>query len=129
MTLTEQIENTLKEVFQRPIVRDITQTKIENVIAYRIDETKINHVSDYAQHLECSVILLYRGQNGYDSFGFMTGCIERFDKSGVLHPIDSSEVLEYINTTEIVISKIVRVFLTINQDKQRETIQQINIKE
>jgi hypothetical protein len=127
--VTHQIGQYLTETFELPIVADVTQHQNEQVVSYTIDTIRVRN-EEGGQKFELGVTCYWRNPNGYDSIGLLT---QRLNNNPANEPefevnsTSGTETIEYIQKTEIILSKSITIHLTANKDVTRERIKSIII--
>ena len=126
----KQIEQFLSATFSLPVVRDVTQTKIEQAIGYSITTIAVNNVKDRFQSLTLGVRLELRSANGYDAIGFLShkiGLSERGIAGDAFHlfNVSGTEQIEYVDINEVILSKDITIMLRANYDEVAERIKKI----
>ena len=125
--VSKQIEDYLTQVFKLPIVKDVLQTKIEQVVSYKITSVKVRNYEG-RQRLSLGITVYWRNPNGYDAIGLLSQQFFMCPASGdrfTVDTIEAREHIEYLNKTNIVLSKSMLIHLDANEDITRERIKYI----
>lgn len=131
MGVISTLEEILALTFQVPIVQDITQTKVERAIGYRITSDGVRTVADSRQTHRAAVEITLRAENGYDSLGWLSAKLASGVSSGDdwrIIPTGGDESVDYVDKGEILISLSVVVQMTIHHDQVKEKIKSINLE-
>lgn len=131
MGIQSTIEEFLSQAFRLPVVFDVSQTNVENCISYRVADSDVQvHVDNITTH-DASITVSMRAQNGYDSLGYLSQKLaSMYPSSGINWRVahySSTESIDYISTTEIIISIQLVLQLKVYHDQIKETIEEITI--
>jgi hypothetical protein len=131
----EPIKNWLSAVFSLPVVEDFEQTKVEQSISYDLATSpiKIRYQNGGGEVVfDFPLTIAYRCPNGFEGIGFLSvkladtaKHIDGFD----LQSTEGAELIVYATKTEMIITKTVHARITIEYDKVRELIKQVNLIE
>lgn len=125
------VEEFLASTYNLPVVQDITQTKISKAIGYQIGEVKVRTQKDSHQTQQVALTVYLRAENGYDSIGYLTQKLTDSRPSGTdwkVHLTGDTEIVEYEQKTEIILSTTCTIMITINHDQVREVIKSIEME-
>ena len=130
--IRKSIHEWLSAVYGLPVVEDITQTKVEQVIGYDLTSAPINvrHESDAFVKFEFELIILLRCPNGFSGIGFLSLGLLDIGKMPTGFNLVSStgtETVEHLNNTEMIISKPVTGFVKLEYDMLRELIKCVHM--
>lgn len=128
------IREALASIFRLPVVEDLTQTNVEQVIAYNLASSPIaiRVNPDQGLRFELDLEILFRCPNGYPGIGFLSHALTQADKQiGTVNfqSVDGEELVTYESTTEMIISKTVHALITIEYDAVREVIKSVNFED
>lgn len=129
------LKDWLSAVYQMPVVDNFNNnsTKVEQSISFDLSHQPISvRFENGFITFDFNFKVLYRCPNGFEGIGFLT--TELANKKN--HPAgfdltstEAEELIEYQNTTEMVISKNLRAVIKIEKNHVREPIKQINLEE
>ena len=130
--IREPIHQWLSATYGLPVVEDITQTAVEQVISYNLVGQPINirHESDKSVLFEFGIDIQFRCPNGFDGIGFLSiGLIDAYNHPLGFNLVSATglEVVEHLNNTEMIISKPVTGFVVIEHNMIRELIKCIHM--
>jgi hypothetical protein len=116
------------------IVKDITQTKVEEAIYAEVSgEVDVRITPTQGLELKVPAVIAMRQANGNDAIGYMSLKLATTNYDGdqdiVLKSTESTETVEILNETETIISKRVIFQITVDADQCRELIKVIELNQ
>lgn len=129
--IRKSINEWLNALFKLEVVEDITQTKLEKSIAYDLSGStiKVSVKQEKLIHFDFNFTILFRCPTSFDGIGFITTAIYTKKKrtAGMtLIGLTGVELVEHVNSTEMIISKEVRATLDLEYNASRELLKYIN---
>lgn len=132
--IRKPIHQWLSALFNLKVVEDITQTKLEKAIGYDLSGTSIRAKvrQDKSIYFDFSFNIVFRCPVSFAGIGFITASLYNVKKrtAGMsLLGLENVEVVEHINNTEMIISKLVHATLELEYNQVREQIKDINFED
>ena len=127
--IEQKIRNYLKAAFNLPVVHDAGQTKVEKALSVSLDVITVKTVLNVKQSFEVQATVYLRAANGYDALGYLSyGIVGNPQIDDVTaYAVSAVENVEYVEKTEILISKQVVFMIVQPYDQVREKIKIIEL--
>jgi hypothetical protein len=131
--VNDRIRGYLKAAFNPlPVVDDVGQTKTVQSVSFNIEaEIKVNIKKDSHQDLIIPVTVFFRSENGYEAIGYLSHKIANAPRTSeglTVDSVEAAETIEYVEKTQIILSKNIIVHIRANYDEVREVIKSIELE-
>lgn len=130
--IRKPVQQWLSSLFNKiQVVEDIQQTKLEQAIGFDLNGSNIRtriH-QDKSIHFEFDFNIVFRCPISFQGIGFITASLYNKKKRThrmTLTGLESTEIVEHINNTEMIISKQVHATLDLEYNEVRTQIEYIN---